>query len=302
MSRILALIWLLFALPVAAQELPDWQYNSINDFAGILSNDDTRILDQALIALNGETGVEGTVVTLTDRASYGGTDGLESFATRLFNDWGVGNAERDDGFMVLFLRDDREARIELGAGYAREYDRIAQQIMDGIMLPEFRDGAYSAGLRQGTLAVADRIARAHTAGTVPEPPRRNWADLILVNLMSILFGLFGIVATFLFIYRKWTQNRCPRCRERGLITETGPMRDPLPDGGWKVQYDQVKRICPSCGYTGTKRKKRPETIVFAGDGTILSRSSNIRSVAGRSRSSGGFGGGSSGGGGASGRW
>ena len=65
-------LWVVLALPAAAQSLPDWEYTSINDFAGLLSNDDTRVLDQALIALNKDTGVEGTVVTLDNRASHGG--------------------------------------------------------------------------------------------------------------------------------------------------------------------------------------------------------------------------------------
>ena len=38
-----ALIWLALTLPLAAQDLPDWQHTSINDFAGLLSDDDTVV-------------------------------------------------------------------------------------------------------------------------------------------------------------------------------------------------------------------------------------------------------------------
>ena len=155
---------LLLALPAAAQDLPDWQHTSINDFAGVLSNEDVQILDQALIALHDDTGVEGTVVTLTDRARYGGADGLEPFATRLFNHWGVGDAERNDGFMVLVLTGDREVRVELGAGYPRSADRIAARIIDDTILPDFRAGNLSRGIREGTLDVIQQIARPHAAG------------------------------------------------------------------------------------------------------------------------------------------
>ena len=58
------LIWLSLSLPLAAQDLPEWDHTSINDFAALLSDADTQALDQALIALNHDTGVEGTVVTL----------------------------------------------------------------------------------------------------------------------------------------------------------------------------------------------------------------------------------------------
>ena len=160
-------LWVVLALPAAAQSLPDWEYTSINDFAGLLSNDDTRVLDQALIALNKDTGVEGTVVTLDNRASHGGNSGLETFATRLFNYWGVGDKRTNDGFMMLILRDDREARIELGAGYPAAFDDTAQDIMDDIILPEFRGGDYSTGLRKGTLFL--RPAATDLAGNVSKP-------------------------------------------------------------------------------------------------------------------------------------
>jgi hypothetical protein len=42
---------------------------------------------------------------------------IESFATNLFNAWGIGDAERNDGVLLLVARDDRLVRIELGAGY-----------------------------------------------------------------------------------------------------------------------------------------------------------------------------------------
>ena len=46
-----ALIWLCLALPVSAQELPNWTATTINDFAGLLTNADKQTIDQALIAL-----------------------------------------------------------------------------------------------------------------------------------------------------------------------------------------------------------------------------------------------------------
>lgn len=282
-----ALVWLLLALPVAAQDLPEWQVNSINDFANVLTSDDTRELDQALIKLFDETDVEGTVVTLQNRARYGGTDGLEPFATRLFNHWGVGDAARNDGFMVLVLVDDREARIELGAAYPKEADILAQDIMRNVMIRDFRDDRMSEGIRRGTLAVIDSIARPVAAGEPVRAPKEGGIPLI-PGLIG--FGIFAFVIGQ--IIRKnirgasGVPRRCPRCKGSGLIEDKEPQlsTDPSIDAALGPTY-WVR--CPACGWKDGFRRH--------------DSSSGFRSRSGGGRS-GGFGGGRSSGGGASGRW
>lgn len=275
-----ALIWLALTLPLAAQDLPDWQHTSINDFAGLLSDDDTRLLDQALIDLFQQTDIEGTVVTLPDRAAYGGSDGLEAFATRLFNHWGVGDPGRNDGFMLLVLADDREARIELGAGYSPEADIVAQDIMRNIMLPAFRDARLSEGIREGTLAVIDHIAQPSARG---ETPRRVRQPVPLIPAL-IGLGIAGIVAQGIArnILRRVRHSRrpCPQCGGRGLVDETQP--DPqAPQDAPPSRI--VWRRCPRCGWRSEGERRRQRAGRPSGRG-------------------GGFGGGRSSGGGASGRW
>lgn len=279
-------LWLLLALPTAAQDLPDWQHTSINDFAGLLTAEDTEVLDKALIALNHETGVEGTVVTLTDRARYGGSDGLEPFATRLFNHWGIGHRDRNDGFMVLVLQNDREARIELGAGYPPAAGRIARQIMDGTLLPEFRQGNFSRGIREGTLDVIQHIARPHAAGETLQAPARK-RDLPDLLVPFAVFGIFAFVGTQILRGIIWQIRRgrqpCPNCGGTGLVQQEELPAAQATDGK-RANTRVVWNRCPTCGWTSPRRS---EPI----------RSS--RSSGGRS---GGFGGGRSSGGGASGRW
>ena len=278
------LIWLALALPVAAQELPEWQHTSINDFAGLLTPADTQKLDQALIDLFEDTDIEGTIVTLSDRASYGGLDGLEAFATRLFNHWGVGDAARNDGFMVLVLDKDREARIELGAGYSPEADILAQDIMRNVILPKFRDGQMSQGITEGTQAVIDRIARPVSAGQALEKPGKRTP---LVPVLAA-FAIVGAVVLRIgrSLVRQFTRsgNKCPNCGGAGMIEEAAPEVTGTDSQGNPIRQTFWTR-CPNCGY----RQQR-------------TRSGNSYRTTRRSRGGGGFGGGRSSGGGASGRW
>ncbi|MDP5305486.1 TPM domain-containing protein [Paracoccus spongiarum] len=277
-----ALIWLALALPLAAQDLPDWQHTSINDMAGLLAPEDVQRLDSALIALFEATDIEGTVVTLPDRARFGGNDGLEPFATRLFNRWGVGDRRRNDGFMVLVLAADREVRIELGAGYPAAADAVARDIIDRDMLPDFRAGRLSQGIRKGTEAVIARIARPAAEGRGPDAPRGNLVGRILPYLV---FGFFGFVAAKIgagIVGRiRHGRRPCPNCGGRGLVEEIAPL-DATDAEGRPLARQSVWTRCPACGWSRHETRDAPQ------------RSRRTRG--------GGFGGGRSSGGGASGRW
>lgn len=89
-----------------------------------------------------EDGYRGTVVTLEDpRGVHEVTDGLEPFATRLFNHWGVRRCRAMTASCCWFCVGDREvAGSNWAQGYRGGADLIAQDIVNNLMLPEFRVG------------------------------------------------------------------------------------------------------------------------------------------------------------------
>ncbi|MFT4012954.1 MAG: TPM domain-containing protein [Paracoccus sp. (in: a-proteobacteria)] len=291
------LLVLLALLPgaVLAQALPRWQATTLNDFAGVVTARDAEAIEAGLSALRRETGIEGTVVTLQDRARYGGIQGLDAFATRLFNDWGVGDARRQDGFMILVLPGDREARIELGRGYPNDADILAQDIMRGSLLPAFRAGDLSAGLREGTAQVIARIARPHASGMPGPAQDRDWAGRLLpLAGFALILGLIG--------RRIWRRGRCPKCGGRGLITRHEPRKEPLAEGGYRIADQSMTRHCPHCDWTETRLRPQPRIGYYGAAGELLRQERNPAHRSGAGGGGAGFGGGSSRGGGASGRW
>lgn len=312
-ALLVALLAGLWATGAAAQSdpLPNFAHTSVNDFAGVLGPDDTRTLDQALIALNRETGVQGTVVTLPERARYG-AGSVETFARRLFDAWGVGDAQRNDGFMVLLLPAEREVRIELGAGYAGAWDAEAARIVERDMLPAFRDGRMPAGLTAGTLAVISEIARPAAQGRAPPQSQGFGGSGSGGGIERVLpFAVFGVIGFSLFnlvrgVGRRRRANDCPQCGAALSVTED-VVRDPPADGSVEAGSPIVRRTCPSCGWSSEQLQGRsrswgpvigPFGRSFGGD--RATRSSGWRGGGGGR--GGGFGGGRGGGGGASGRW
>ncbi|NOY00404.1 MAG: TPM domain-containing protein, partial [Verrucomicrobia bacterium] len=104
------------------------------------------------------------VVTIESMAKYGG-EGLriETFANLLFDQWQIGNQNLGEdywntGILLLVSKNDRKARIELGAGWGRSEDAICREIMDQYIIPQFKRGDFSAGIVAGVKAL-DKMGR-----------------------------------------------------------------------------------------------------------------------------------------------
>ncbi|WP_201161565.1 TPM domain-containing protein [Phaeovulum veldkampii] len=165
-AKRLALGLVLIPLPLLAEPWPAAQSPYVNDYAAVIEDAAEARIVTALTDLRAQTGIEATVLTLPTRQGYTPAPDIDTFATGLFNVWGIGDATRNDGILILVLTEDRDMRIALGAGYNPEYDIPAQDIINAVMLPAFRDGRYSQGIESGTREVVNRIARRH-AGLDP---------------------------------------------------------------------------------------------------------------------------------------
>ena len=288
MLRILAFL-LTFPTLALAQDLPAPLSDTVSDFADLLSPDQEAALTTRLRAARAETGVHIVVATMTRIADYG-ADGqsIESYGKKLFNAWGVGDAVRNDGILILVAKEDREMRIALGAGYDPVYDGLAQRVIDRDMLPAFRRDDYPGGISLGVEATVERLAKPFAAQATPEPvgpeteatePKSIETWLAMTAFAAVFIGYVGkILRPFLGDLAARFRH-CPECNARGLHRHRDVLNAATKSAAGNGQ--QITR-CPNCVY------ERRETYV------IPVRSENSGSS--------GFGGGSSSGGGASGRW
>lgn len=291
------MIWRAFAvlvalaLPGAAQDLPAPLSAYVSDFADVLDADAEARLTERLIALRADPAVEVAVVTLRSRSDFPGFASIETLATALFNAWGIGDATTNDGVLMLLLVGDREARIELGAGYPPVWDNRAQRVMDVLMVPRFAEAAYAQGLEDGLTGLEDYILRPFKAGVavrgtegMPEAPGSGWGgDLgVFVAFVLAIFGWQGWRARHGLGDILARRRPCPRCGGRGVVVERQTVREPGEDTDGEAL---IERRCPSCGWHQDRHEAMPSLARQRADG-----------------GSGGFGGGRSSGGGATGRW
>ena len=132
------------------------------DMSGELSEEATKYINIVCEEIHDRLGREMCVVVIPTTSGRN----HRSFATDLFNHWGVGNKGipgapgvwRNNGIMLFTATKDRRAEIILGDGIdGKEETRICQQIIDDIVVPNFKAGDGNSALYEGIRACATRI-------------------------------------------------------------------------------------------------------------------------------------------------
>jgi uncharacterized protein len=279
------LVCLVLPFAAMAQDLPQPLSDTVSDFADLLPPEAEARVAAKIQTIRDETGVHIVVATMDRIANYGAVDlGIEAYAKLLFNTWGIGDATRNDGILILVARDDRVARIALGSGYDAVYDGRASRVLDTAMLPEFRDGRYAEGIEAGVISARDRII----APFLKNEPVTETSGFETAFNYAILFPILMVGGALALIFRRFLGDQAVRFKR-----------------------------CPNCNSFGLRRSREvvtPATTTAAGSGILHERCQNCShdrtetfQITRRGKSSGGggssgFGGGRSSGGGATGRW
>jgi uncharacterized protein len=148
------------------------------------------------------------VATLPDL----GGEPIEGLSIRIAKAWGIGGREEDRGVLVLVAPRDRRARIETGYGVEGYLpDGLAGEIIDQQMIPLFRQGDLSGGIRAAVERIAVLTAREHgftldgievsPAARQPRPESTagRLIRLIFSGVFLIALILLGIRNPFLLL-------------------------------------------------------------------------------------------------------
>lgn len=152
-----------YGLSWSAAHTPQSVPNPRPLWAGHVANPDQVIdaehaeqIERLLSRLEADRGVQVAVVALADVESP--VDVID-FAQQLFEHWGIGDRSRDDGLLVLLVRDQRTVRMHTGYGLEGLLpDLLCHRIEQQFMKPAFKEGRYGEGLLSG-LTEVDRIVR-----------------------------------------------------------------------------------------------------------------------------------------------
>jgi len=113
----------------------------VNDYEEIIENVDE--LEEKISNFEKETSIEIAVLTTPNfEDTY-----IEDYAVQVFEKWGMGKADEDNGVLLVVSKEQREMRIEVGYGLEPIItDGIAGRIRDQAILPSFREENYTKGI------------------------------------------------------------------------------------------------------------------------------------------------------------
>jgi len=181
------LFWLL--LPVwAVAQFPEPQQPArlVNDFANVMSAAQQAELEQMLVAYDDSTSTQIAIVTVKTLEGYDVAD----YANRLYEKWGIGGKENNNGVLILLGLDERKVRIETGYGVEdRLTDALSRRIIEQQLLPAFREGDYAGGFAKASLTIIDILSGAY----VNEKGEGEGIPGSLIGIV-LLFILFIIIA------------------------------------------------------------------------------------------------------------
>ncbi len=182
---------------VLAYTSPGKPQGFVNDYAETISPSIQAQLEQQLSAFSKETTIQIAVVTVPTL----GDEVIEMYAVKLFEEWGIGGSEKDNGVLFLIAPNDREVRIEVGYGLEGVLtDAQSNGVIQKIIIPAFREGKMEEGIVSGTQAIIDVTKSEADYSAEPET---STASGILYFLQHYGFVIFIVLASVLGSTKSW---------------------------------------------------------------------------------------------------
>ncbi|MBE3094889.1 MAG: TPM domain-containing protein [Actinobacteria bacterium] len=313
-------------MPAISAEVNYPNYSSyINDFVGMMDSSWKDKAEELAQKVENDTTCQIAVAIVPTLQGIS----KEEYAVKLFEKWGIGEADKENGVLILISPEgvpgNRPLWIEVGYGLEGTItDLEAGRIYDFMKLR--LQSNFSTGVYDGVVAIANQIYAEKGMALVPyadgSTPDTNAAALesdfgqsettaqggflnFIDNIFSNpcvyccipVFFIILIISTIVNILKR----KCPRCKKIKLKIKNTIIKEATYTASGLML---VERTCSYCGFHDEKNQVIPKKTKSSGAGGFFVGGGGGGFGGGSSGGGGfgGFGGGSSGGGGAGGGW
>ncbi|CAD5538536.1 TPM domain-containing protein [Escherichia coli] len=210
--RIILFLLTLWCLPVLAQQIavPELR-QQVTDITGTLSTSEQQSLTQQLQDITQKTRAQVAVLIVPST----GDDSIEQYATRVFDNWRLGDAKRNDGILIIVAWSDRTVRIQVGYGLEEKVtDALAGDIIRSNMIPAFKQQKLAKGLELAIIALNNQLTSQHQYSVNPsESESASSSD-------HYYFAIFWVFAVMFFPFWFFHQgsNFCRACKSSVCIS------------------------------------------------------------------------------------
>jgi len=175
---------------VAAQPtiVPQLQ-QQVTDLTSSLNSQEKKELTHKLESIFNNTQVQIAVLIVPTTKD----ETIEQYATRVFDNWRLGDAKRNDGILIVVAWSDRTVRIQVGYGLEEKVtDALAGDIIRSNMIPAFKQQKLAKGLELAINALNNQLTSQHQYPTNPsESESASSSD-------HYYFAIFWVFAVMFF--------------------------------------------------------------------------------------------------------
>jgi uncharacterized protein len=198
-KQIVFFIALLFSLNLFSQgyqipETPKFQ-TSVYDYVNLLSASQKTSLESKLVRYSDTTSTQIVIAVISSTEG----ENINYLAANWGEKWGIGDAAKDNGILILLAKDDKKIAIQNGKGV--EYlmtDFQTKRIIERVIIPEFRKGDFYSGLEKGADYIF-RTLQGEFKGTRKQNDKGFDPGVIVFFIIIIIF--------FILIFRGNKNNR-----------------------------------------------------------------------------------------------
>ncbi len=186
---------LLISAPLFAVEVPALK-GRVNDYANIIRASDQAEIEEYLAGLENTTGIQIAVLTMP---SLEGED-IASFGIIVADKWKLGDAEKDNGALLLVAYEEHDLRIEVGDGLEGSLtDAKCGLILRNVIVPEFKEGDYSEGIKKGVMnmggvASGDESAVSRSVSEGSSSDDDDGIILLIICFVWLLMFVCSVIA------------------------------------------------------------------------------------------------------------
>jgi uncharacterized protein len=145
--------------------------------------------------LDDKSGIQLVVATVI--SLHGGD--IETYANELFRFWKIGQAQKNNGVLLLVAPVERKVRIEVGYGLEGTLtDALSSVIISSAIIPRFKTGVFSGGIQRGVDGIVS-VLSGDTAGWQPvanvRPDGSLGTEIFIVLFLLVVISIIvtGIV-------------------------------------------------------------------------------------------------------------
>jgi uncharacterized protein len=160
----------------------------VTDLTGTLTAEQQAALEDKLSAFEARKGSQIAVLVVATTEP----EEIVQYSMRVAHQWKLGRRKVDDGALLIVAKNDRELRIEVGAGLEGTLtDLTSHRIISDTIVPLFRQGDFYGGINAGL----DQMIRVADGEPLPAPDTewqgpsaKGVSHLVPFLFVAVFFG------------------------------------------------------------------------------------------------------------------